>query len=140
MKVFDNYEISPCRRYEEPDKPGHFYFEVCERAEADCWTLYGHIDGEGVEAIADCQTEQQAQDLYQRITGAPFGTHEENAARVRLMHAAPKLLAAIEPLVKHGREQIELAYSAGENDNAEQLERDYQAIFEAHAAATGEAA
>jgi hypothetical protein len=23
---FDNYEISPCRRYEEPDRPGKFYF------------------------------------------------------------------------------------------------------------------
>ena len=30
MKVYDNYEISPCTRTEEPDKPGHFYFEVCE--------------------------------------------------------------------------------------------------------------
>ena len=26
MKTFDNYEISPCRRYEEPDSPGKFYF------------------------------------------------------------------------------------------------------------------
>jgi hypothetical protein len=30
MKVFDNYEISPCHRYEEPDSPGNYYFEVCE--------------------------------------------------------------------------------------------------------------
>ena len=30
MKPFDNYEISPCTRTEETDRPGHFYFEVCE--------------------------------------------------------------------------------------------------------------
>ena len=30
MKPFDNYEISPCKRYEEPGSPGKFY----ERPEA----------------------------------------------------------------------------------------------------------
>ena len=53
MKVFDNYEISPCARFEEPDVPGKFYYEVCEPEEADVWTLYGHIPGEGVQAIGD---------------------------------------------------------------------------------------
>jgi len=51
MKPFDNYEISPCRRYEEPDSPGKSYFEVCAPEEADVWTLYGHVAGEGAHAI-----------------------------------------------------------------------------------------
>ncbi len=73
MKVYDTYEISPCRRYEEPDSPGTFYFEVCEPAEADVWTLYGHINGEGVEAIGDFATREHAQETFQRITGIPLG-------------------------------------------------------------------
>jgi len=49
-KVFVNYEISPCRRFEEPGRPGIFYFEVYE---PHVWTLYGHLPEGGVEAIGD---------------------------------------------------------------------------------------
>ena len=70
---FDAYEIAPCRRFEEPGKPGRFYFEPCEPAEADVWTLYGHIPGQGVEAIGDFDTREHAEDTYARITGQAFG-------------------------------------------------------------------
>ena len=55
MKVFDNYEISPCRRLDDADlpNPNGLSFEVCELAAADVWTLYGHITGEGAQAIGD---------------------------------------------------------------------------------------
>ncbi len=69
---FDDYEISPCRRFEEPDSPRHFYFEVCESAEADVWTLYGHIPGQGVEAIGDFASLDHATEVYARITGRPY--------------------------------------------------------------------
>ena len=92
---FDNYEINPCRRFEEPNKPGFYFYEVCKPQEADCWTLYGHIPGQGVEAIADCETIEQAEELYQRISGESFDTHNQVEARLRLMHAAPKLLEAL---------------------------------------------
>ena len=95
MKVYDNYEISPCTRTEEPDKPGHFYFEVCEPREADVWTLYGHIDGEGVEAIGDFATREHAEEVFRRITGIHFTGSREVPARLRVMHAAPELLAAL---------------------------------------------
>jgi hypothetical protein len=91
MKPFDNYEISPCRRYEEPDLPGTFYFEVCHPAEADVWTLYGHIPGEGVQAIGDFSKREYAEESFQRITGIPFAGTCEVAARLRVMHAGPKL-------------------------------------------------
>jgi hypothetical protein len=100
MKPFDNYEISPCRRYEEPDSPGKFYFEVCDPAEADVWTLYGHIPGEGVQAIGDFSKREYAEEAFQRITGIPFAGTCEVAARVRLMHAAPKLLEGLQTLVE----------------------------------------
>jgi len=95
MKVYDNYEISPCTRTEEPDKPGHFYFEVCEPHEADVWTLYGHRDGEGVEAIGDFSSRQHAEQVYYRITGQPFTGSYQADARLRVMHAGPQLLEAL---------------------------------------------
>jgi hypothetical protein len=95
MKPFDNYEISPCRRYEEPGSPGKFYFEVCEPHEADVWTLYGHIPGQGVEAIGDFATREHAEETFQRITGIPFASAREVADRLRLMHAAPKMLESL---------------------------------------------
>jgi hypothetical protein len=96
MKVYDNYEISPCKRYEEPHTTGKFYFEVCEPHEADVWTLYGHLDGEGVEAIGDFSTREHAAEIYSRITGLPFTGSYQADARLRMMHAAPDLLDAAE--------------------------------------------
>jgi len=99
MKVYDNYEISPCTRTEEPDKPGHFYFEVCEPHEADVWTLYGHIDGEGVEAIGDFATREHAEEVFRRITGIPFTGSREVMVRLRVMHAGPALLAKLKDML-----------------------------------------
>ena len=95
MKVFDNYEISPCKRYEEPDSPGKFYFEVCEPHEADVWTLYGHINGEGVQAIGDFATREHAEEVFFRITGLKFTGSYGADAHLRVMHAGPKLLEAL---------------------------------------------
>jgi hypothetical protein len=100
MKTFDNYEISPCRRYEEPDSPGKFYFEVCETHEADVWTLYGHIEGEGVEAIGDFLTREAAEAVFFRITGLEFAGSYKADAHLRIMHAGPKLLEALQALVE----------------------------------------
>jgi hypothetical protein len=103
MKPFDNYEISPCRRYEEPDSPGEFYFEVCEPHEADVWTLYGHINGQGVQAIGDFSKREYAEEVFQRITGVPFAGSYTAEAHLRIMHAGPKLFAALQALVATAR-------------------------------------
>jgi hypothetical protein len=95
MKVYDNYEISPCRRYEEPDSPGKFYFEVSTPKEADVWTLYGHIDGEGVQAIGDFSTREHAEQVYSRITGLRFTGSYQADTRLRVMHAGSKLMEAL---------------------------------------------
>jgi hypothetical protein len=95
MKVFDNYEINPCTRTEEPDTPGTFNFEVCEPHEADVWTLYGQIDGEGVQAIGDFATRDAAEQVYFRITGLKFTGSFGADAHLRIMHAGPKLLDAL---------------------------------------------
>src|SRR5579871_1041201 len=92
MTPFDNYEISPCQRLEEPDQPGKFYFEVCNPEEADVWTLYGHINGEGVDAIGDFANPKHAEETFFRITGIPFGSAQNIADRLRIMHAGPNLV------------------------------------------------
>ena len=98
---FDNYEIGPCTRTEEPDAPGHFYFEACEPHEADVWTLYGHINGEGVQAIGDFATRDHAEEVFQRITGIAFSRSYEVEARLRVMHGAKMLLEAVQQIRHH---------------------------------------
>lgn len=99
MKVFDNYEISPCRRFDDPGKPGHFYFEVCEPGEAHCWTLYGHIPGEGAMAIVDFATREDAEEVFQWIAGMKFASNCEVQERLQVMHAGPRLLNALAGLL-----------------------------------------
>lgn len=101
LKVYHNYEISPCKRYGEPDSPGKFYFEVCEPEEADVWTLYGHLGGEGVEAIGDFSTREAAEQVYSRITGLQFSGSYQADSRLRAMHAAPELLLQLRLLIDH---------------------------------------
>ena len=69
---FDDYEIQPCRRYIDMDEPEVSFVEPCEPSEADFWTLYGHIPGEGVQAIGDFDTRQHAEEVFARITGRPL--------------------------------------------------------------------
>lgn len=77
---FDDYEIGPCLRHEEPGSPGQHTFEPCEPHEADVWTLYGHVPGEGVHAIGDYASREHAEEVFARITGRRYGT-EPLAAR-----------------------------------------------------------
>ena len=139
--VFDDYEISPCRRFEEPDAPGRFYFEVCEPAEADVWTLYGHINGQGVEAIGDFGSREAAAEVYQRITGQPFTGSYEAGERLRLMHAAPKLRDALWAALPYVEAQADRAYAcAWGDDNGERgeaIDRQHARMLEAYAEATG---
>ena len=100
--VYDNYEISPCHRLDEdglPDPSGGFV-EVCREDEAEFWTLYGHIEGQGVEAIGDFRSREAAERVCYRITGEPFPGSYASWPRLRLMHGAPRLLEAIDSLLE----------------------------------------
>lgn len=101
LTTFDNYEIGPCTRTEEPDRPGHFDFEACEPHEADVWTLYGHIPREGADAIGDFATRAHAEETFQRITGIAFAGSYEVEARLRVMHGAKMLLEAVQQIRHH---------------------------------------
>ena len=69
---FDDYEIQPCRRYREADEPDRAFVEPCEPFEADFWTVYGHIPGEGVQAIGDFDTREHAEEVFARISGRSY--------------------------------------------------------------------
>jgi hypothetical protein len=69
---FDDYEIQPCHRYWEADEPNMAFVEACEPFEADFWTVYGHIPGEGVQAIGDFDTREHAEEVFARITGRRY--------------------------------------------------------------------
>ena len=66
---FDAYEIQSCQLVRNTDEPHSSSVEPCEPFEADFWTLYGHIPGEGVMAIGDFDTPEHAREVYARITG-----------------------------------------------------------------------
>jgi hypothetical protein len=78
---FDDYEIQPCRRYIDRDEPQVSFVEPCEPSEADFWTLYGHIPGEGVQAIGDFDTRERAEEVSARITGCPYTEPSRNQRR-----------------------------------------------------------
>jgi hypothetical protein len=48
------------------------YYEPTEDADAEMWTLYGHVPGRGVEAIGDFRTREHAEEVYARITGRRY--------------------------------------------------------------------
>lgn len=128
---FDDYEIQPCRRYIDADQPGLSFVEPCETFEADFWTLYGHVCGEGVHAIGDFHDRKHAEEVYARITGLEFTGCGKADAHLRMMHAGPKLLKAL----------VVCADLLGDYDESEGEEGDaYREAIAAIAEATGRAA
>ena len=105
MKPYDAYEIHGVAEQRSGSK------RSCEQVpdeEAQFWSLYGHISGEGVECIGDFKTRRYAEEVLERITGGP--------------HAA-SLLAALEYLLEQTvdmdqRYGIEL--TEGESDTRDQ--------------------
>ena len=77
---FDDYEIQPCRRHLDANEPEIAFVEPCQPFEADFWTVYGHIPGEGVQAIGDFDTRQHAEEVFARITGSAYATSKRSPA------------------------------------------------------------
>src|SRR5262245_31804316 len=115
-QVYDNYEIQGCR---EHGAGAGRYVEPCHDSEAQFWTLYGHINGQGVEAIGDFHSREAAEEVHYRITGLPY-SGANVSERLRLMHSAPDLLEALEPYAVAARSRINTTAAAG--DDWESLE------------------
>lgn len=65
---FDAYEIHPITVRQTPDGR-RFAERVAASAEADYWSLFGHIPGQGLECIGDFPTYERAAEIHARITG-----------------------------------------------------------------------
>ncbi len=75
---FDNYEIHGVREFGK-GKDRH-----CEQVpddEAQFWSLYGHIPGQGVECIGDFASREHAEEVYARITGQSYGAPKRRESR-----------------------------------------------------------
>lgn len=66
---FDAYEIHGVREFD--DGAGK-YCEQVPDDEAEFWSLYGHIPGQGMECIGDFKTRGFAEEVYGRITGERY--------------------------------------------------------------------
>jgi hypothetical protein len=92
-RLFDNYEISGCKKY--PEDGGGSFIEPVEDGEAEFWTLYGHTKGDGVMAIGDFRTREVAENVYFRIVGKQFTGSYKADATLRVRHAADQMLVAL---------------------------------------------
>jgi hypothetical protein len=132
--VYDNYEISGCR---ELDDGAGRYVETCVDSEAQFWTLYGHINGQGVEAIGDFSSREAAEEAHYRITGSPY-TGENEAARLRLMHAAPNLRDALRAALPFVQKWSDWVYQCEDyGEKSDQIDRQHARMLEAYTEATG---
>jgi hypothetical protein len=67
---FDDYEIHGVREYVQGD--GRKHCEQVPDEDAQFWSLYGHIPGQGLECLGDFKTRKHAEEVYARITGRRY--------------------------------------------------------------------
>jgi len=60
---YDAYEVHGCKDFGD-------YVEQVPDAEAQFWSLYGHIPGQGLDCIGDYTSRQAAEEVRERITAA----------------------------------------------------------------------
>jgi len=58
---FDAVEVHPCQIIEKGTEGKKDVVEQCEPEDADFWSVYIHLVSGGLECIADCVTEQEAE-------------------------------------------------------------------------------
>ena len=66
---FDDYEIHGVREFD--DGKGKYCEQVSDE-DAQFWSLYGHIPGQGVDCIGDFKTREHAEEVFARITGRRY--------------------------------------------------------------------
>jgi len=66
---FDAYEIHGVKVFKES---GNKWCEQVPDHEAEFWSLYGHIPGQGLTVLGDFTTRKHTEELYARITGRRY--------------------------------------------------------------------
>jgi hypothetical protein len=69
---YDDYEIHGVF---ECSDDGRTFCEQVPDDEAQFWSLYGHIPGQGVDCIGDFKSRQHAEEVYARITGRCYAVN-----------------------------------------------------------------
>jgi hypothetical protein len=67
---FDGYEIHGIFRMSDDD--GRSFCEQVPEGEAQFWSFFGHIPGQGLDCIGDFQTRDHAEEVFARITGRRY--------------------------------------------------------------------
>jgi hypothetical protein len=68
---FDDYEIHGVR---ELDDGNGRYCEQVPDDQAESWSLFGHVPGQGLDCIGDFETREHAEEVFARITGRCYGS------------------------------------------------------------------
>jgi len=66
---FDDYEIHSVKEFHDA---GIRWCEQVSDREAEFWSLFGHIPGQGLDCIGDFKTRRHAEEIYARITGRNY--------------------------------------------------------------------
>ena len=69
--LFDDYEIHGVCTFNDD---GRKFCEQVPDDEAQFWSLFGHISGQGLDSIGDFKTREHAEEVYARITGRRYGS------------------------------------------------------------------
>lgn len=86
---FDGYEVHGVRRY---GRGKSSYCEQVPDEEAQFWSVYGHIPGQGVDCIGDFTTREHAEEVVARITRMKFVDRRMTGADSALRHALSECL------------------------------------------------
>jgi hypothetical protein len=70
---FDAFEIHGVREFCEA---GTGWCEQVPDSEAQFWSLYGHVPGQGFVCIGNFKTRRYAEEVYARLTGRLYGDTE----------------------------------------------------------------
>lgn len=83
---FDDYEIHGMKRLCDcpgsEEEPTGRVIDNCEQVsdhEAEFWSLFGHIPGQGLDCIGDFATREHAEEVFARITGRHYANDAETA-------------------------------------------------------------
>lgn len=66
---FDDYEIHGVRSFGRGKRK---YCEQVPDEEAQFWSLFGHMPGQGLECIGDFESRALAEEIFSRITGRRY--------------------------------------------------------------------
>ena len=76
---FDDYEIHGMKRLSgclgSEQEPVGRVIDNCEQVsehDAEFWSLFGHIPGQGVDCVGDFATREHAEEVFARITGRSY--------------------------------------------------------------------